>query len=244
VKKRIIGAVAAALLALVGTVLLVGYVGGAEQRAFAGVETAQVWVVDEAIPARTAAETVLLSSTSQAMPSKAIADGAVVNPSDITGLVTTVELVPGEQVLTSRFIDPATAEDPAQIEVPEGMQEVSILLEPQRSMGGRLTPGDTVGVFVSLATGAEQTPATVTHLTLHKVLVTAIQGLPPGVEGEETPDAAGVPAEGLIITVALTAPDAEKIVFAQEFGTIWLSKEPATATEEGTRELTQDGIHK
>ena len=165
------------------------------------------------------------------------------NPATISGLVTTVDLVPGEQLLWSRFIDPAE-EGTADIEVPEGMQEVSILLEPQRMVGGDITPGDTVGVFVSLGAGVYQIPVPVTHLTLHKVLVTSVQGLPTAVEGEAAPDASGVPEGSLIVTLARPAPDAEKLVFGQEFGTIWLSKEPAGATEDGTRELTPEGIYR
>ncbi|MHA7208941.1 Flp pilus assembly protein CpaB [Arthrobacter sp. MDT1-65] len=247
-KNRIVSAVVAALLALVGTVLLVGYVNGAEQRAFAGTQTQDVLVVSTAVAAGTAAEDALLSTTTEAMPTKTIAEGAVTDPAQISGLVTTVDLVPGEQLLLSRFVDPANAAGPAAIEVPEGMQEVSILLEPQRMVGGRLSPGDTVGVFISLATGTVQSPIPVTHLTMHKVLITSIQGLPTAIEGEPveggTDDASGVPANSLIVTVARTAPDVEKLVFAQEFGTIWLSKEPAEASEEGTRELTQEGIYR
>ncbi|WP_043440683.1 Flp pilus assembly protein CpaB [Arthrobacter sp. L77] len=243
-KNRIIGAVAAGLLALLGTVLLVGYVDGAEQRAFAGTQTENVLVLSATVPAGTPAEDALLSTTTEAMPAKAIAEGVVTDPAQIAGLVTTVDLVPGEQLLVSRFIDPADAAGPTEIEVPEGMQEVSVLLEPQRMAGGRLSPGDTVGVFISLGAGTLQPPAPVTHLTMHKVLVTAIQGLPAEVEGEVADDASGVPAGSLIVTLARTAPDVEKLVFAQEFGTLWLSKEPSEATEDGTRELTQEGIYR
>jgi pilus assembly protein CpaB len=34
------------------------------------------------------------------------------------------------------------------------------------------------------------------------------------------------------------------VVYGQEFGTIWLSDEPSTAVQEGTRELTREGIYK
>jgi pilus assembly protein CpaB len=254
-KNRIISGVAAVLLAVIGTVLLVGYVNGAEQRAFAGTETRDVLVVNTPVAAGTPSEEALLSTTTEAIPAKALADGVVTDPAQISGLVTTVELVPGEQLLQSRFINPADVQGGStEVEVPAGMQEVSILLEPQRMVGGRLDPGDTVGVFISLGSGTLQPPVPVTHLTMHKVLVTAVQGLPAPVEGEtvegETADgegvddAAGIPASSLIVTLARSAPDVEKLVFAQEFGTIWLSKEPAGATEEGTRELTQEEIYK
>jgi pilus assembly protein CpaB len=41
--------------------------------------------------------------------------------------------------------------------------------------------------------------------------------------------------ESLLITVATTAAIAEKIVFTAEFGSIWLSDEPASAVENPTQ---------
>lgn len=36
------------------------------------------------------------------------------------------------------------------------------------------------------------------------------------------------------MTLALSAPDAEKLVFGMEWGTVWLSYEPEDANEDGT----------
>jgi pilus assembly protein CpaB len=203
-----------------------------------------VYVIGAVLPAGTPAEVVLQSAKRELVAATTVPDGAVTDPEVISGLVTTVDLVPGEQLLSARFIDPAKANNSGTIAVPKGMQEVSILLEPQRSAGGQLRAGDTVGVFVSLGTGLTKPPENVTHLTMHKVLVTAVQGTPEeGVEGVEG-DAPGVPGEKIMITLARSSADAEKIVYAQEFGTIWLTKEPADAAEEGTRELTLEGIYK
>jgi pilus assembly protein CpaB len=178
------------------------------------------------------------------VPAKALPADAVSDPAAISGLVTTVDLVPGEQLLNTRFRDPATSQNPADIPVPAGMQEVSILLEPQRSVGGRLQAGDTVGVFISLGAGITKPPTEVTHLTLHKVLVTALHGTS-ATAGGATPEATpGAATEDVLITLALTAADAEKVVYGQEFGTIWLSDEPSTAGADGTRELTKEGIYK
>lgn len=246
-KTRLLGASAALLLAIVGTLMLVGYVNGAEQRAFDGVETTEVLVVTAAVPAGTPAETALVSATAQDLPRKVVAEDALSDPAVVGGLVTAVDLVPGEQLLISRFVDPAQSVDRSGVEVPDGLQEVTILLEPQRVVGGVLRPGDTVGVFVSLPPEASPTGTPATHLILHKVLVTAIPGLPSEGSGTgetgEPEEAAGMEASGLV-TLAVIAADAEKIVFGQEFGTVWLSKEPATAKEEGTRVLTPEGIYR
>jgi pilus assembly protein CpaB len=238
VNSRVLAAVAAAVLAIAGTFLLIAYTNGAEQRALAGVQTAEVLILSAAVPAGTPADVVLKSASKQAVPAKALPADAVSDPAAISGLVTTVDLVPGEQLLSTRFRDPATMQTPGTVAVPAGMQEVSILLAPQRSVGGRLQAGDTVGVFVSL-----KTPAEVTHLTLHRVLVTALQGTP-AADDPASDASSGAASEDVMVTLALTAADAEKVIYGQEFGTIWLSDEPSTAVQEGTRELIREGIYK
>ena len=60
---------------------------------------------------------------------------------------------------------PTSCRRPAPSHVPAGLQEVSVLLEPQRAVGGRLAAGDTVGVFVSLAS---RTGRGSTHAVLHQ----------------------------------------------------------------------------
>lgn len=242
-KSRIVGAVIAVLLAVVGTVILVSYVNAADERAMAGTETVNVLVVSNAIAAGTPAAQLTESISEQAVPARIVPTDAVTNLSELDGLVSTVDLVPGEQLLSSRFADPDALADSDSIPVPEGMQEFTILLEPQRVVGGQLAAGDTVGVFVSLDVGPDEAEP-VTKLIMHKVLITAIQGLGTAVPDETTEETgtAPIPPGSVLVTLARTAPDAEKLVFAQEFGRIWLSKEPATASEDGTRQLTIDGL--
>src|SRR5918998_3869695 len=202
--RRLIAAIAAMLLAGVGAVLLLGYVGTAERRAMAGMETVQVLVVEKPVP----------------------------------------EGTPGEQLLASRFIDPALLADPNAVKIPKGMQELSIALESQRVLGGELKPGATVGVFVSLAKEDER-PAQ-THLVLHKVLVSKVQrgASAQQQEGAGGDNGTGLPEGGLMVTLAVTAPSAEKIVFGAEHGKIWLSLEPAGADVAGTRVVTESSVYR
>jgi pilus assembly protein CpaB len=47
-----------------------------------------------------------------------------------------------------------------------------------------------------------------------------------------------------MVTLALTAPSAEKVVFGAEHGKIWLSLEPANASVAGTRVVTEKNIYR
>ena len=197
------------------------------------------------VPKDTPAEKLTGLVTKKILPVKAVAPGTVSDLEPISGRVATTDLQPGEQVLASRFVDPASLVDPNLVKIPKGMQSLSIALESQRVLGGELTPGATVGVFISLPKDNTRPPQT--HLTLHKVLVTKVVsgGAPAPTEGDSQPrNAAGLAEGTLMVTLATAAPQAEKIVFGAEHGKIWLSLEPADATETGTRVLTDKSVYK
>ena len=243
--RRLIAAIAAMLLAGVGAVLLLSYVGTADQRAMAGMEITQVLVVEKPIAKGTPGEKLTGLVKVKSLPVKAVAPGTVSNLQPISGRVATTDLVPGEQLLASRFIDPALLVDPKEVKIPKGMQELSIALESQRVLGGDIQPGATVGVFISLPKEDER-PAQ-TNLVLHKGLVTGVEGGTSSAKGEEGGEAEGsigLPDGSLMVTLAVTARNAEKIVFGAEHGKIWLSLEPSSAAVAGTRVLTEKDLYK
>lgn len=87
-----------------------------------------------------------------------------------------------------------------------------------------------------------------THIILHKVLVTAVQieRLPAQLDREDAAEA-GVelaPTGNLLITLALKAPDVEKVVFTAEHGSLWLAHEPEAASEAGTQIQTRGTIYR
>jgi len=240
-KRRILAAFLALVLAGTGAVLLLGYVKGADRRAMAGMETANVLVVTALIPNGTSADALTKLVAMQVLPAKAVAAGTLSSLATIAGQVATTDLQPGEQLFASRFADPASLADADKIEIPKGMQQLSVSLERPRMLGAMLTPGAKVGVFVSLPRDGEQPP--LTHLVLHQVLVTKIGGdLPaPPSEGEGE---ATEPADMVSVTFALTAADAEKLVFGAEHGRLWLSLEPSDAKTSGTRVVTPANVNK
>jgi pilus assembly protein CpaB len=242
VVRRLLAAFAALLLLVVGTAVLVAYVRGADSRALAGVRTVEVLVADQLVPEGTTADQLGDLVRTDIVPAKTAVDGRVTDLESLAGQVATVDLQPGEQLLASRFGSPDDLQAPGTVAVPDGLQEVSILLEPQRAVGGRLAAGDTVGVFVSLSEGKT------THVVLHHVLVTQVQGAPapadPASADPETASAgAAAPSASLMITLAVTAAKAEAVVFGIEHGTVWLSLEPAGADTSGTEVITSDNIY-
>lgn len=238
-KRRVLAAVAALLLAAVGGAMLLVYVAGADQRAMADLAPSTVLVVTKAVPEGATADQIAESVAARELPGVAVAPDAASSLSELKGLVTTTALQPGEQLLHSRLADPAVLQAAKGVVVPPGMHRVSVQLEPQRVVGGRVAAGDTVGVFLS----TENKDVTRTQLSLHKVLVAAVEGGPATAAGDGS--AKAQPAqETMTVTLAAKAADVEKVVFAAEHGTIWLSAEPADVPDDSTPVLTKENLYK
>ncbi len=238
--RRIIVALVALLIAVTGGVLTFLYAAGADARAVAGMSPERVLVVAAPIEAGTPSEALADLITVAEIPAAAVVPGGVADLADVAGMLTTADLQPGEQLLTARFEAPG--ELAQVVEVPPGMHQLSLQLETRRVIGGELQPGDTVGVFLSgtvvTGTSTESSESDQTHLILHKVLVTAVTGAS-GVSIDENGDEVQEEAEDTImVTFALSAADAEQLVFGAEFGQIWLSLEGADVSEDGTRLVT------
>jgi pilus assembly protein CpaB len=242
VRRRLLAAFAALVLLVTGTLVLLAYVRGADSRALAGTRTVEVMVVEELVPAGTSGDDLAGLVSTVTMPAMAAIDGRVTDLSDLAGLVATVDLQPGEQLLAGRFQRPDDLQAPGTVAVPAGLQELSVLLEPQRVAGGRIAAGDTVGVYLSqvLPDGTPQTSA-----VLHSVLVSQVQGAPTAADAQDGTEeaAAATPSSSLLLTLALASKDAETVVFGMEHGTLWLSLETDGDDASGTRVLDPNTIY-
>ena len=276
--RRIVGILLAVLLGVAGTFVLARYVQTARDDAAEPEPTATVLVVSGALPQGASLDDVAASVESAEVPERLLADGAL---DDLDGidpeLVVGVELQPGEQLLRSRLVEPGEL---VSVDVPEGLQELTIALDPERAVGGQIESGATVGIVISYepfelaasgtpteessdpngpialvapeATVLTKTPNT-THLTLNQILVTSVQLSRNDAErstesrtadegdGDEPVVAADIseaPGDRLLVTMAVSGPEAEQIVFAAEFGRIWLTGQDARTDVDSSRILT------
>ncbi|MDQ4501868.1 RcpC/CpaB family pilus assembly protein [Sinomonas sp. ASV322] len=233
-KSRLVAGVAALAVAILGVVLVIAYANGADARAMAGMQPTQVLVVTKAVAQGTAADKLGDSVQLRSLPAEAVAPSALHSLDGTAGKVVAAALQPGEQLLANRLASPESLVLPGTVPVPAGLQEVSFQLDPQRAVGGRLAAGDTIGVFLSFDKGAVASggPES-TNLTFNSVLITSVQTLQQGSSSNSSSaspsNASGTTASTapILVTVAVTAPQASKIVFTAEYGKIWVSKQPA-----------------
>jgi pilus assembly protein CpaB len=265
--RKLLGIALAVVLALVGTVALVGYVQSAKDEAVAGEVQVEAYVLTKGVNKGASVNTVSESVELTEVPAKVRPDDAVTDLDDLDeDLAAGVDLAPGELLLRSRLV---RRDQLTRAQVPDGLQELTVALTPERAVGGSLRAGDTVGIVLSFdpfdisgdgqgGENADKTP-NMSHLTFHKVLVTGVQfdendentaasdgddggdGGDGGDESEESADRA--PNNELLVTLALSSPQVERVVFTAEFGFIWLTAEPEDATEDGTEVVTLDKVY-
>lgn len=254
--RRILGVLSALLLALVGTVALVAYVSGAEQRALAGEQLVEVYVVTTIIPRGTPAEDIETLVAVEQVPVKIQAQAAVDSLSALSGRVASVDLLPGEQLVAGRFVERSELADRRiGVDVPDDMVEVTVELAAERAIGGLVEPGQTVAVIASfdpfqlsstvvpvdgevvpvpaaVAGEIEATTPNSTDLLLRKILVTGVQKSASGAASDGEDPELSTPLEGTVfVTLAVHPFDAERLVFTAEFGSIWLASERETVPD-------------
>lgn len=240
--RRLLTVSAALVLALLGTMLVVTYVGRADARALEGVETVHVLVatgpVDQGTTVAEARAADLIGT--ELLARKVVPPGALaeLGPQDDT-LVFASDVTEGEVLQRPRLAE-ATAGGGG-LAVPDGMLAVTVELDDAARVARFVTVGSEVAIFDSYnvfegSDGGSWTPAG-DHLTDDFPKNKATRVLLPRVEvlaiGEETlrrdtiaePDAAEgteplVPVT--LVTVAVDQRQAEKLIHGAQTGTLYL----------------------
>ncbi len=189
-RRRLIAAASALLLAALGAVMLATYVSGVDRRAAAGMEPTTVLMVIVAHSRRDACrQPVRAGWRSKTLPRMAVADGALTTLADIKGQVPPSDLQVGRAVAGRPVRRPGP--DPgakARAQAPPGRQLVSVVARP--AAGARRTTGARLqgrGLRVVHRPGHDR------HSALRNVLVTGIQG---GVEHRERGRRRAEPPDG------------------------------------------------
>lgn len=239
--KKLVGVIAAVVMAIVGTGVLVLYVQGAEDRALEGEELVRVLTATAPIPAGTSAAQLKELVEEEDIPVKVAPEGVISDLVSVSGLVTAVELVPGEVLLANRFVEAGNVQArPGSVEVPEGLLEVTVAMSQEQFIGGVPVPGRTVALIalgdrsdfvfqpndplaqqpVDPATGQPRTEEyKVSKIIIQQALVTNVQGNPLPAQTAEAatdPTQRVAPAAGsLLVTLAMEGPDAERLIYAR-----------------------------
>ncbi len=149
------------------------------------------------------------------------------------------------------------------VEVPAGKLELPVRFSAEQALGGIIDAGDTVAIIASFdaysvagegivevaggveiaipetADGSRTQSVQATDILINSVLVVEVQAdSTPNFTASEEEDGGGAvlaPSTSFIITFALDPADAARVVFAAEYGKLWLASQ--TPDDDGPTEL-------
>lgn len=211
----------AALIALLGTALIVLYVKGIDARATEGQEMVEVLTASATIEAGEdsgAAQSAGKFEKTQVRREDVVV-GALTTTSSISDQVALGTIFPGEQILAAKF---GSLSDADGLVIPDDKLAVSVELSDPERVAGFVNPGSNVAIFMSsdpvrrLPDGTEESLPPYTRLLLPKIQVIGV-GTTSVTAKTITTEAGAEVTEQVprtILTVAVDQKDAEKLIFA------------------------------
>ena len=233
-KGKILIIVAALVLGGVAAWASYSYLGALQRQAEAGSAMTDVLVAKQDIPRGTPAKDLVTGGLAETtrMPQRYVAPGALAAVTSVADRIVAEPVLKGEVLTAARFQYPTEAG--LAFTVPKGLVAVTIPVDDARGVSGLINPGDRVAV---LGTVSKKTVAdTQTRIMIPGVQVLAVgqsTGVDTGAREAESSSGGLVAATQSqpsgatkTITVAVSAADAERVVFAIETGSIWLALLP------------------
>jgi pilus assembly protein CpaB len=222
VKTRGLVLAVAFLLAATATLAVFMYVKGVKDEASGGGGKIEVVVAKEDIPAGTRLDDLVSEGQFEtvAFDEAQVVDGAITTLSELQGRETAFPILAGEQISSVRLRGSTKQLPGGTLGIPAGYVALTVPLESANTAGSAVKRGDHVIVYGHFPKDAE-------NITFTSTLVNDVQILkvddPIGGTG-----ASG--AATLLVTMALKPTDAEKVVFGQGKGEVWLGLLPPGQT--------------
>jgi pilus assembly protein CpaB len=208
-------------LAVVAALLTVFYVSNYKSTVRSDAETVSVLVAAADIPQGMLGQQIIEKKllTTQEIPRKAIVNGTIAKPEDISGLIATQPIYIGEQVTARRFgpLEAAGVRDSLR-----GTYRVmQIMGDEAQLLQGVLRPGDHVDVVASIKYPSEDSQKHFSKVVLSDVLVLRTSGEDEGQASVVDPNG----GDGWVM-LRLTDSQAQKLYFVYANNDWWLTLRP------------------
>jgi pilus assembly protein CpaB len=245
-QSRVLAVLIAVVLALVATAALVVYVNGADRRAIADQEPVVVLVAKAPIKQGTSGEDAqtLKRIIAKQIPRESVVVGAFRSWSQLEGKFAAVDIAQGEQLLPTRWVGANELEGRGLLPIPDDSQALSIGLDITRQVAGFVTPGDNVGMLLTLPNGDGSNK---TKFLLQNVRVLAVGATP--ITTRTAQGGGGRVNQGkgsqslTAITLAIKKKHVERVVHAAEDGRIYLTLMPRNATPAPSSAVTDSNVY-
>jgi pilus assembly protein CpaB len=216
-QNRLLAIMVAIVLAVVSAMALVVYANSADRRAISDQSPVPVYVASSKIEQ---GETFAEASGKirvASIPRKALVQNAVRALSQISDRVAAVDILPGEQLIEGRWVSREQVEGENLLNVQASYQAVSIQVDATRQVSGFITPGNRINLFVTIAAAGGR--------KFSRLLLANTKVLAVGTSAVGASKRPGSNQSGSLSTITLEVRDGqvEKVVFAAESGSLYLS---------------------
>ena len=210
-------------VALLGMLLVFVYAGRVKAGAGVSGGTGTAFVATSDIPMGTRWEDMTGALQQKNVPAEVRPATAITSDSQLKGRSSIQSIAKGQVITTSQFNVSSTGG----LDIPAGQNAVTINLGTPQGVARFVQPGSDTNVYVTykgLPGVTNPADAVVTKLVLSNIKVLANQLKLPTEEEAAAAAAAGQqsPTAEILLTVAVTPDQAEKLIFAKENGSVWL----------------------
>jgi pilus assembly protein CpaB len=245
-QSRVLAILVSVVLAMVATAALVVYVNGADRRAISGQQPRLVWVAAQAIKAGTSGQSA--RNTGQIkqveVPNKNVVDGAVISLTQIQNRYAAVDIVAGEQLLQKRWVGAEDVAGGRLLQIQPGYQALAIEMDLVRQVAGFVTPGDTVSLVLSMRRPGRGGELERSQFLLQNVQVLAVGAT--ALANAAAQGGAGRVSQGkdqvAAVTLAVREDQVERVVYAAENGSIYMTLVAPDAKPTPSHDITADNV--
>jgi pilus assembly protein CpaB len=231
-RSRGLVVVLALILATLATVGIFLYSQGVKEDARSGGDLVTVVVSKVDIPANTDLNALIREGrfTTADVPREALVEDPVRQLSQLQGRRNAVTIFAGEQIPVGRIQSAVTG---GALAIPEGHQAMTLELTPDRVISGLIAGGDNVAVYATFAdveirrlnpqaTNVETLPAFDTTVVLSPE-IEVLQVVRPTISDVTDENTQQDISGALQVVLAFEPEEAQKMVFAMEMGTVYMS---------------------
>lgn len=217
-KGRVFTTGVALTLAVTATLAVFLYVRGIEDDRVSGPVMVDVIVAKDDVPAGTHLDELLAEGAfeTRSVPEDMVVEGAVTDLTQLEGEETAAAILAGEQISTARLQGSGELPGGA-LGIPAGHQAVTLAVNAPQGAGAALRSNDQVMVYATFDKGPNGDAVTMTLVPNVEVLK---------VTDTLTGDAEATGNDELLVTMALKPREAQKVVFAQQEGTVYFGLQP------------------
>lgn len=229
------------LLAIGATAGVYLYVQGVTKNAKGSVtNTATVIVSKQDIPAQSSLDNLISNGAFATLqiPLNAVVQGAITDVSQLEGKSTAFPILQGEQITTARLQGSSTQVSGGVLGIPEGQKALTLPIALPQAVGGVIQAGDHVTLYATFedvsiinATLDQLLAGKQTDTKKHDIgsfTVTVVADVQVLKVANPLADQSG--GDVSMLTLALSPEDAQKVVFSQEKGKVWLALLPPGET--------------